>query len=190
MAAGRHEALLDELTQLAAGVAGELGVELVELSLRGSSRRRVLRVDIDRAGPRGIDIEDCKRLSNMLGDRIEESETLKDSYLLEVSSPGVDRPIQTADDIRRNTGRNIIVTTREPLNGQRSFRGRLEGELDGTIRLTSSEDSPDRNTAGNDRKRTTRRGNLSGVTPSRGAPGGAMLRGIVPGDLRSEDSGP
>ena len=136
MAAGRHEALLDELTQLATGVAGELGVELVELSLRGSSRRRVLRIDVDRAGARGIDLDDCKRFSNALGTLIEEGDTLRESYVLEVSSPGADRPIRTADDIRRNTGRNVIVTTREPLDGKHSFRGRLEGERDGTMRLT------------------------------------------------------
>jgi len=141
MAAGRHEALLDELTRLATRVAGELGVELVELSLRGPSRRRVLRVDIDRAGPRSVDLDDCKRVSDLLGVQIEESDVLQDSYVLEVSSPGVDRPIRTLDDIRRNTGRRIVVTTREPLDGRRSFRGRLDGALDGALRLTEGENA-------------------------------------------------
>ena len=56
MASGRHEALLDELQRLASRAAMEAGVELVEVVLKGSSRRRNLRVDIDRAGPRGIDM--------------------------------------------------------------------------------------------------------------------------------------
>jgi ribosome maturation factor RimP len=139
MASGRHAALLDELQRLAGRAAEEAGVELVEVVLKGSSRRRSLRVDIDRAGPRGTDLEDCRRVSELLGAAIEETDAIRESYLLEVSSPGLDRPIRSADDIRRNTGRRIAVSVREPMEGRRLFRGLLEGERDGCILLCDDE---------------------------------------------------
>ena len=129
MVEGRHATLLEGLRRLAGRAAGEAGVELVDLALRGSSKSRTLRVDIDRAGPRGLDLDDCKRVSELLGAAIEEDEELIDgSYVLEVSSPGVDRPIRSPEEIRRNTGRRVVVTTREPDGGRRSIRGLLAGQ--------------------------------------------------------------
>ena len=131
---GRHAALLEELRRLAGRAAGEAGVELVDLALRGSSRRRTLRVDIDRPGPRGVDLDDCKRVSEALGLAIDEEQNLIDgSYVLEVSSPGVDRPIRSPEEIRRNTGRRVVVTTAEPVDGLRSFRGLLAGQRNGAL---------------------------------------------------------
>jgi ribosome maturation factor RimP len=133
---GRHASLLEGLRRLAARVVEEAGVELVDLALRGSSRRRTLRVDIDRAGPRGVNLDDCKRVSEALGAAIEEEDELIDgSYVLEVSSPGVDRPIRSPEDIRRNTGRRVVVTTREADEGGRSIRGLLAGQRNGVLIL-------------------------------------------------------
>jgi len=130
---GRHKQLLDALNGLAARIAADAGVELVELSLRGSSRSRILRVDIDRCGERGVTIDDCARVSDALGAALEDDELIDGEYLLEVSSPGIDRPIRSTDDIRRNTGRRVVVTTREPLDGRRRFAGTLTGQRDGAM---------------------------------------------------------
>ena len=133
---GRHAALLDDLRRLAARTIEEGGMELVDLALRGSSRRRLLRIDIDRPGPRGVDLEDCKRASKLLGAAIDaEGDLIEGSYLLEVSSPGIDRPIRSSDDVRRNTGRRIVVTTREVAEERRSIRGLLKGRRDGVLLL-------------------------------------------------------
>lgn len=132
---GRHTRLLERLERLARGVAGRMGVELVELALRGSSRKRVLRLDIDRTGPAGVNLDDCANVSEAMGEALEHDDAIPGSYLLEVSSPGVDRPIRTADDVRRNTGRRVMVRTTEPIDGRASFRGTLQGLSDGTIRL-------------------------------------------------------
>jgi len=133
---GRHAALLDSLRRLAARAVEECGLELVELMLRGSSRRRTLRVDIDRPGPRGVDLEDCKRVSESLGAAIDaDDDLIEGSYLLEVSSPGIDRPIRSFDDIRRNTGRRIVVTTRGAAEERRSVRGLLKGRRDSVLLL-------------------------------------------------------
>lgn len=117
-----------ELERLAARVAHEAGVELVELSLRGAGAGRVLRVDIDRAGPHGVNHDDCQRVSRALGAALDDSDLVASSYHLEVSSPGIDRAIRSDDDIRRNTGRLVRVTTDDPHGeGRRCHRGRLLG---------------------------------------------------------------
>jgi ribosome maturation factor RimP len=138
LAEGRHEQLLENLRALARGVVAECGLELVELTLHGPTRRRVLRVDIDRPGPQGVNLEDCKRVSEALGSALEREDPFEDRYVLEVSSPGLDRPIRSDDDIRRNVGRRVVVTTREPLAGRNRFHGLLTGARDG--RLTIEED--------------------------------------------------
>jgi ribosome maturation factor RimP len=139
MGDGRHAELLSALRSIAMAEAAAAGVELVDLILKGSSRKRTLRVDIDRAGPQGIDLEDCKRVSEAIGEAIEAGDLLEDSYVLEVSSPGVERPIRSADDVRRNTGRSIVVTTIEAVHGKCSFRGLLLGARNGSLRLAGEE---------------------------------------------------
>jgi ribosome maturation factor RimP len=123
----RHEVLLAELERLAARVVADVGLELVEMGLRGSSKRRVLRLDVDREGPEGVGLEDCQRVSKQIGSVLEEANLLEATYVLEVSSPGIDRPIRTDDDIRRNAGRRVQIETTEPINGCKSFAGVLVG---------------------------------------------------------------
>jgi len=110
-------------------------VELVDLALHGSGKRRRLRVDIDRCGADGVTLNDCKEMSNSLGEAIEADDVIHESYLLEVSSPGADRPIRSDDDIRRNTGRKIIVNTKEPVDGRQSFRGLLLGTENSCLKI-------------------------------------------------------
>ncbi len=131
MSQSRHAVLLEELERLVAKVVGDVGLELVELTLRGSSKKRVLRLDIDRAGPTGIGLEDCRLASGHVGAALEEVGLIENSYVLEVSSPGIDRPIRTDDDIRRNAGRRVQIETIEPIEGRKVFAGVLvRGEAD------------------------------------------------------------
>ncbi len=140
MGGHRHEQLLGELRRIASQVAEESGVELVDLALRGSGNRRRLRVDIDKAGSRGVDLDDCQNVSRALGAALDEADPISGSYVLEVSSPGADRPISSADDIRRNTGRRIVVTTEDPDDGMRSVRGLLLGEMNGCLKIAEEGD--------------------------------------------------
>jgi ribosome maturation factor RimP len=135
MGGSRHEQLLDNLMRVAARVAEAAGVQLVDLTLHGSGKRRRLRVDIDRCGAEGVNMDDCRDVSRVLGDAIDADDLIRDSYVLEVSSPGADRPIRSADDIHRNTGRRIMVTTDEPVDGRRSFKGLLLGGENNCLRL-------------------------------------------------------
>jgi len=132
-ASNRHDRLSATLGSLAAEAARRVGVEVVDIHVRGSSRKRLVRVDIDRPGPRPVTLEDCQAVSGALGAAIEETGALHDPYLLEVSSPGADRPIRSLDDIRRNTGRRIVVRTLSPVGSRREFRGPLEGLVDGQL---------------------------------------------------------
>jgi ribosome maturation factor RimP len=131
----RHDRLCAELRVLAETVARAAGVEVVDLRVRGSSDRRIVRVDIDRPGPTGVTLADCQSVSVELGHAIDDSGTLDEGYVLEVSSPGADRPIRTADDVRRNLGRRVEIVTRSPIEGRREFRGVLAGVVDDSLCL-------------------------------------------------------
>jgi ribosome maturation factor RimP len=135
MRGSRHEQLLKDLRRVAARVAEEAGTEMVDLTLRGSGKHRRLRLDIDRCGSEGVGLDDCRKVSNSLGEAIDSEDLIPGGYTLEVSSPGADRPISSPDDIRRNTGRRIVVSTEEPFDGRRSFKGVLLGGDERCLRL-------------------------------------------------------
>ncbi|MBP6707589.1 MAG: ribosome maturation factor RimP [Candidatus Accumulibacter sp.] len=109
-----------------------LGYELVDVER--SPRGRVLRVFIDKPEkPRGVDIDDCALVSNQLS-RVLMVENV-DYDRLEVSSPGIDRPLKKESDFERFAGSEITLKLRLPLNGRRNFSGTLHGLLAGRVRL-------------------------------------------------------
>jgi ribosome maturation factor RimP len=106
-----------------------LGYELVELERAGSRGRPILRVRLDRPGSvpgEGVTIDDCARVSRALEQWLDEDEEVADRYVLEVSSPGLERPLIRARDFVRFVGREVAVKTSSALpNGSK----RVEGEL-------------------------------------------------------------
>lgn len=108
----------------------EMGYELVELEQVGSRARPILRVYLDRPDSRpgepAVSIEDCTRVSRALEPWLDEREGLSDRYQLEVSSPGVERPLLRPRDWRRFAGAPVAVKGRVPLAGGGK---RIEGEL-------------------------------------------------------------
>ena len=119
-----------ELGDLLQQTVPALGYELVDWDM--SARSRLVRVFIDK--PSGVDVEDCARVSNHLT-RLFAVEEI-DFDRLEVSSPGLDRPLRGEADYRRFVGRLAKVVTREPVDGQSHFAGRLAGVEDGRIVMT------------------------------------------------------
>ncbi|NIP16928.1 MAG: ribosome maturation factor RimP [Xanthomonadales bacterium] len=113
------------LRQLAARTLEGLGMELVHLTYRREGRQWLLRLMIDREG--GVSMDDCATASEQLGAVLEVDEVIPHSYVLEVSSPGLDRPLFTASDYRRFTGSKVIIKTHKPVDGQRQYRGVVEG---------------------------------------------------------------
>ena len=106
-------------------------------------RQHVLRVVLDRPGPaatpeESVSIGDCETVSHELGTILDVEDLLPANYTLEVSSPGLDRPLRHAEDYRRFSGRLAKIVTREPIDRQTAFAGRLRG-LEGDEVLFESE---------------------------------------------------
>ncbi len=118
---------------LAEPILGDLGLELVDAEFRRETQGWVLRLYMDRAG--GVTLDDCQRVSEELGVHLDVEDVIGHPYHLEVSSPGLDRPLTRDQDFVRFAGQAARVSTREPLEGRRNFRGRLAGMRDGTVLL-------------------------------------------------------
>jgi ribosome maturation factor RimP len=114
----RVQALLEPLVE-------SLGYELVCLELHGSGSNALLRLYID--GPQGIGLEDCERVSREVSATMDVADPISGSYRLEVSSPGLDRPLAKPEHFRRYAGRQAKVQMRMPIDGRRRFAGRLLG---------------------------------------------------------------
>jgi ribosome maturation factor RimP len=107
-------------------VAASRGLEVVDVEFRGGGKSRMLRVFIDKPG--GVTHEDCSNVSHEVGTILDVEDAVPGgSYLLEVSSPGLDRKLVRPADYQRFTGSLVKVMTREPVEGSRHFQGRLEG---------------------------------------------------------------
>lgn len=108
--------VLDQISALALRVASTHGLDLVDTELFRAGRRRVVRVYIAKAD--GVSIDDCAKVSREMSAVLDAENWLGDqSYVIEVSSPGLDRPFKTLADWTRNIGRDVRVTTREKLEG-------------------------------------------------------------------------
>jgi len=105
------------------------GFELIDVTYRYENGRNVLRALVDRPAG-GITMDECAGLNRQIGDILEERAVISEIYNLEVSSPGLDRPLRTERDFARNRGKQIKVFLSEPINGKI--------EVDGTVGEVSS----------------------------------------------------
>jgi ribosome maturation factor RimP len=136
-----RDSVSEALRAAVARIARSHGLDLFDVQFRRESIGWVLRVTLDREAPSGeaagataedpVGIDDCKRVSEDLSAALDvEPDLLGDvgrGYTLEVSSPGLDRPLRGEADYRRFTGRLAKIVTREPVDGQSHFEGRLAG---------------------------------------------------------------
>ncbi|MDF2717020.1 MAG: ribosome maturation factor RimP [Paenibacillus sp.] len=99
------------------------GFELVDIEYVKEGSNWFLRVFVDKEG--GIDIDDCGRISEYLSERLDEKDPIPTAYFLEVSSPGAERPLKKPQDYVRAVGKNVFITTYEPIDGAKEFEGRL-----------------------------------------------------------------
>lgn len=119
---------VDRLTALVEPVLEGAGAELVDLELAGSRGRPVVRVFVDAAG--GISLDDCARLSRRLEAALESAAAVPERYVLEVSSPGLQRPLRTRAHFERFADREIEVRLYAPKDGRKRFVGRLQSVRD------------------------------------------------------------
>ena len=132
---------LDRVREIAERVAASSGLEVVEVEFRGSGRARMLRVFLDKPSAAGSDPlagvthGDCADFSREFGTILDVEDVVPDSYTLEVSSPGLDRKLTKASEFERFVGSRVKLTTKQPLNNNRHFEGRLESFQDGHLIL-------------------------------------------------------
>lgn len=112
-----------DLEALVAPVVEAAGLDLVDVELRREGKRRVLRVTVDREG--GLDLDTIAEVSERVSRRLDVEGFDPGPYALEVSSPGVERPLREPGDFGRHVGQEVRVRTSEPVGGARVHRGRL-----------------------------------------------------------------
>jgi ribosome maturation factor RimP len=129
---------LDHIHAIVERVAASSGLEVVEIELRGGGKSRRLRIFIDKPG--GITHEDCANLSREVSTIFDVEDAMPGgAYVLEVSSPGLDRKLSRPADFARFQGSRVKLSTKEPVNGNRHFEGRLEHFEAGRLTLDLAE---------------------------------------------------
>lgn len=131
---GRKEEILDKVRALAAPLAAQEGMELVDVELGGPGGRQTLRLFIDKPG--GISLDDCSSVSRVVSAALDVEDPLQGSYDLEVSSPGLDRPLRTPEHFEKFAGQKVRVRTFGPVpecENRKTFVGLLKGYAEGKV---------------------------------------------------------
>ena len=127
-----------DIERLIAPALDAMGYAVVRVRLSGG-RRPTLQVMMERLDGRGISLDDCAEVSRALSALLDVEDPIAGAYALEVSSPGIDRPLTRPADFERFAGREATVETRVPISGRRRFRGRLVGIDGDRVRIATAE---------------------------------------------------
>jgi ribosome maturation factor RimP len=122
-----------EIEQLLAPVAEKENMEVIDAEYVRENGDLIARIFIDKDG--GINMDDCAKMSGIFSAILDESAILSDSYVLEVSSPGMDRALKNEKAFKKFTGNKIRVKTAEPINNQKNFLGELLACDNGNIKI-------------------------------------------------------
>jgi ribosome maturation factor RimP len=136
--------VVENVRTAARRVAAGYGLEIFDVQFRREASGMVLRVRIDRPGPaaradESVSVQDCANVSRDLSAILDVEDVVPTAYTLEVSSPGLDRPLRGAEDYRRFAGRRAKLVMRERVDGQGFFKGRLGG-VDGSDVVIDADD--------------------------------------------------
>jgi ribosome maturation factor RimP len=131
---------LEQIRSIAERVARSRGLEIWDVQSRRESTGQIVRVYIDRPGPsatpeESVSIEDCEQVSREISTILDVEDPLPTAYTLEVSSPGLTRPLRGVDDYRRFAGRLAKIVVAEPVDNQKAFEGRLRGVDENVVLL-------------------------------------------------------
>jgi ribosome maturation factor RimP len=134
---------VDRVRAIADRVAASSGLEVLDVEFLGGGKARMLRVFLDKPAAgndpmAGVTHEDCANFSREFGTILDVEDVMPGSYTLEVSSPGMDRKLVKPADFTRFTGSRMKLMTRQPVNNNRHFEGRLESFQDGRLTLDLS----------------------------------------------------
>jgi ribosome maturation factor RimP len=136
--------VVEQVRVVASRVAESYGLEIFDVQFRREAPGMILRVQIDRPGPAAsaedsVSVEDCARVSRDMSAILDVEDVVPIAYTLEVSSPGLDRPLRRLDEYRRFAGRLAKIVMRERVDGQGFFKGRLGG-VEGTDVVIEGDD--------------------------------------------------
>ena len=136
--------VVERVRGLAARVAGTYGLEIFDVQYRREASGMVLRVAVDRPGPAAttedsVSVDDCARVSRDLSATLDVEDVMPVAYTLEVSSPGLDRPLRHADDYRRFAGRRAKLVMSTAIDGQKFFKGLLGGVEGGDVLIDADD---------------------------------------------------
>jgi ribosome maturation factor RimP len=126
-----------EVRHLAESLVHSEGMELVDLEYRKEGPRWVLRLFVDKEG--GVSLDDCADISRQLGDLLDVKDMIPQSYVLEVSSPGLDRRLRKKEDFRRFAGGRVRLRLISPLESRRKIVGTLVGIEDEAVIVAGTE---------------------------------------------------
>lgn len=112
--------------------------ELIDVEYIKEAGHYYLRVYIDKEG--GIGLNDCKMVSEELSETLDKIDPIKENYFLEISSPGIDRPLKKDNDFERYKGRDVELKLYKALDGQKQFEGELVGLFEGIIKIKTDKD--------------------------------------------------
>lgn len=129
--------VLDQITAIVERVVTSEGLECVHCELLGSGARSILRVYIDKPG--GVTTENCAEISRQLSAILDVEDLIPHRYVLEVSSPGIERRLYRPADYERFAGRAVKIRTVEPIEGRRNFHGMLMGLSDDRVILSAEQ---------------------------------------------------
>jgi ribosome maturation factor RimP len=127
------DGIKEAVRRIAERVTAGRGYELVDLEVKRGPRGHTVRLFVDKEG--GIGLDDLQSVSEEMSAILDAEDPLDSSYMLEVSSPGLDRPLRGEADYRRFLGRLARISSYEPVEGRRHWTGRLVSVEDGVVRL-------------------------------------------------------
>lgn len=129
---------IDRIEEMVAPTLSAMGYEVVRMRLCGGERR-TLRVMVERVDEGAVTVEDCAAASEAISAILDVEDPMPGSYVLEVSSPGIDRPLVQSKDFDRFAGFEVRIETSRPVDGRRRFRGRLLGTREGRVLIAVPE---------------------------------------------------
>src|SRR5699024_545367 len=129
----RREEYEQKAEALLAPIVEEAGFELVDVEYVKEGGNWYLRGYIDKTG--GITVNDCEAVSRIFSDRLDEDDFIEDSYIMEISSPGLDRPLKKDKDFARSMGKAVEIRTYRPIDRQKEFSGVLTAYDDNSVTI-------------------------------------------------------
>ena len=123
----------DEIENLLSLTARENGFEILEVEYVREDGNRIARIYMDKEG--GVNLDDCEKMSRIFDAILDESDIINESYILEISSPGIYRPLKKESDYERFIGERVRIQTLAAYNNQRNFIGKLISYKDSIVRI-------------------------------------------------------